>query len=73
MEYPIDMHGVTNAEDRQSISNILVSPNWPIFQKAAAGKFGRITIPLAMGTNLDSHHYSVTWQGASWLVSPTNQ
>jgi hypothetical protein len=71
--FPIDMQDVTNSEDAQNISNILVSQNWPIFKKAESGKFGNITIPLAMGTNLDAHHYNVTWNGSGWQISPTNQ
>jgi len=72
-KYPIEMQNITNAEDMQTISNILTSANWPIFQKAESGKFGRITIPLASGTNLDSRHYNITWSGSGWQISPTNQ
>jgi len=72
-KHPIEMQNITNAEDRQTISNILLSQNWPIFKKAESGKFGNITIPLATGTNLDARHYNVTWNGSKWLISPTNQ
>ena len=67
------MQNVTNAEDMQNFSNILSSHTWPILKKAESGKFGNITIPFAMGTNLDARHYNVTWNGSGWQISPTNQ
>jgi hypothetical protein len=71
-KYPIEMQNITNAEDTQTISNILLGQNRPIFKKAESGKFGRVTIPLAIGTNLDARHYNVTWSGSKWQISPTN-
>jgi thiol-disulfide isomerase/thioredoxin len=61
------------AADMNMITNVILKKG-PIYRKAEAGELGpQVSIPIVIGTNSNQRHYTLTWNGSKWQVTPTRE